>query len=282
MHSTTKLPIVIPSKGRTDLKKQLTWRKLHVSQYKDVCFVVPSEEQAFFLQLTEGTHATVLTCDRPGVPAARQHAVDVLHPAGYSFLCFLDDDLRFMHRPDDWTPEFPQLPQNSFGDMLKAFKWMEDNLRTYAAVGLGARGGNHGIIQEQYRYCKEAYRMMRAFAVDLDVLDEEGIRFDRFDYWEDFDVTLQLLKRGYPNLISTQWLCDGLTNEPGGVSLYRDVDSLRKTRDEFVAEHAPYAKAVDKEDRYWKGWENKKIPDVRVQWKKCYLDALERMDSDGD
>jgi hypothetical protein len=112
--------------------------------------------------------------------------------------------------------------------------------------------------------------MMRSFGVDCNVLLEEEITFDKYLYWEDFHVTLSLLTRGYPNLLSVVYCSDGVTNEEGGVSLYRNHDDLVRVRAAFLEEWGQWAQANDRKSaKNWKGTDAAFVPDLKIAWRKA-------------
>jgi hypothetical protein len=113
---------------------------------------------------------------------------------------------------------------------------------------------------------------MRAFGVDRRVLAKEKIRFDKYLFWEDFHVALSLLKKGYENIVTTDYCNDAATNTSGGCSLYRSLDKLAAVRKDFLQEHAPFAVAVDKTAKSWgggMGGVGATVPDLKIYWQKA-------------
>lgn len=265
------MKVYIPTKGRATVAQQKSLAALPDKWRQRTTLVICPEEEATFRRILPGTE--LLVCEKKGVPAARQAA---LEHSDDPIVCMLDDDLRFVRRMDDWSfPDNTKMMQCTPEDRGFAMDWMEDAMRIYAAAGLGARGNNNGIPDHPNR---EASRMMRAFAVDRTVLEDLDIRFDKYLYWEDFHVTLCLLKAGYPNLISLHFCCDGVTNTAGGVSLYRNYETLRETRDAFLEEHAPFAEANDsKSAASWLGWDGDTVPDLRINWRKAFAYGLSQL-----
>lgn len=263
------MELIIPTRGRVG--KQVTFNSLPPKWQDKVVFVVSPEEKDAF----ERYGRPILVCEKVGVPAARQLAVDT-YPQ--SCLFFLDDDLRFSQRCKGW--EFgvkTKLDKMTFEDMGHALDVMEEELQEFAAVGFDARGGNNN---RPYLKKRIVYRMMRAFGVDCGVLNEERIRFDVFPYWEDFHVTLELLKKGYANSVSMDFCADGVTNTAGGCSLYRNLDDLRTTRDAFIAMHSPFAVSNEKPAESWgggMGGAGATVPDMRIFWRKAYAAGLASM-----
>ena len=264
--------IYIPTLGRRD--KQITFNTLTKFWQERTWFVVHRRE----VELFKG-HPNLVVVEKIGAPHARQTAVDhclkgFLAGECSASLFMFDDDLRFSQRVKDWNIDTNvRLEQMSPDDLHKALEFFQERLDDYAAVGMSARGMNNQVPDHPY---KEAGRLMRAFGVRADILDYKKIRFDKFEYWEDFHVTLELLKNGYATYVSTAHCNDGITNADGGCSEYRNRDGLLKTRGEFIEYHAPYVKANDKSSESWGNTDESTMPDIRIAWVKCYEDAVRR------
>jgi hypothetical protein len=78
-------------------------------------------------------------------------------------------------------------------------QWLEEG---FIHIGLAARQGSNNVM-EPFR---EATRMMNAYAYDTLALAELGVKMGRIPVMEDFDLTLQLLRKGYPNRVSYQYV----------------------------------------------------------------------------
>lgn len=255
-----KMWIYIPTYGRAN--KQITFSKIPKKWQEQTIFVVRPEEASLF-----NWHCNPpLICDKIGVPAARQRA---LEHCPTNKIWFFDDDLNFSYRPEEWSLEFPYLKQMSFEILNEALQIMEEKLDNFAIVGMDERAMNNGKPQ---RYYKNAGRIMRAFGIRKDILEAENLRFDKYLFWEDFHIALSLFKKGYMGYLSLVYLNNGTTNTKGGVSSYRKFEILRSVRTEFLQEHAPFAVPVNKQIKTWNvDWEF--IPDLRIYWKKALESA---------
>jgi hypothetical protein len=85
---------------------------------------------------------------------------------------------------------------------------------------------------------------------------------------EDFDVTLQLLRKGHRNAVLNQWAQDqGTSNAPGGCSTYRTPEVQAAGAYGLQKLHPDFVTVVDKETKQaWGGGVRK---DVRIAWKKA-------------
>lgn len=253
--------IYIPTYGRP--KRQITFNSLPRRFQKRTIFVVRPEEEQEVLRLWGGSCRGVLVQRGSGVSSARQTALE--HDDGFDTLCFLDDDLRFSARVSNWDFENNNraLKMSAY-ELEAALLFLQAEVeKGTACAGLGARGGNNGIRR---RWINPNYRIMRSFALRRDVLQRHNIRFDLFSYFEDFHVALSLLELGYPNVVSVNWVSDGITNSVGGVQ--RDYTQLWQNAERFVGLH-PTAKIVEKSFKHGaKSDVRKMFPDLSIQWKK--------------
>lgn len=126
-------------------------------------------------------------------------------------MVLLDDDIDFYIRadPEDWhltTPSDHQLAQ-----MLEE---VDVALDTYHHVGISGREGNNRVTE----YSVESTRFMRFLAYNKIPADVRP----RVDGMSDFDVNLQLLRRGLPSLVFYRYAQGHKgTQTPGGCSLTR-------------------------------------------------------------
>jgi hypothetical protein len=171
----------------------------------------------------------------------------------------LDDDLRFYIRKatNDWhlryleAEEYPAL----FGLLDK---WLDD----YAHCGISAREGNNRVEHLSV----ESTRYMRVLAYNLDFFD--GIELGRVKVMEDFDINLQLLKKGLPSKISYYYAQgQGSSNAAGGCSEWRTLEVQSQGAERLKELHPEVVEVVEKETKTaWGGGTRK---DVKVQWKRA-------------
>ena len=182
--------------------------------------------------------------------------------SGIDKLVMLDDDLRFDVRRMDERGKFYVAADK---DVLKLFDKMEKMLDTYAHVGVLSReGGNR-----EEKSTKECTRMMRVLAYHVNTFKDERIKFDRLPLQEDFDVTLQLLRKGYPNLVLCEWVNgQGTSGAKGGCSHFRTLELHNENAVKLARLHDPFVKVVSKQTKG--AWGGNPRLDVMVQWKKAF------------
>jgi hypothetical protein len=115
--------------------------------------------------------------------------------------------------------------------------------------------------------------MMNAYAYDTQALKELNVEMGRISVMEDFDLTLQLLRKGYPNRVSYQYVWNQRgSGAEGGCSSYRTAELQTKSAQLLQQYHPEYVSLVTKSaGSVWKDMEERS--DVNVQWQKAYEDG---------
>lgn len=183
----------------------------------------------------------------------------------------LDDDMDFCYRPDISNPALETIKDaERFEAMFKLLEqWLEEG---FVHIGLAARqGSNHFLGPEIYR---DVTRMMNAYAYDVQALQKLNVEFSRVPVMEDFDLTLQLLRKGYPNRVSYQYVWNQRgSGAEGGCSSYRTAEMQMTAALKLKELHPEYVTVVTKAaGSVWV--DMKEREDVRVQWQKAYEDGL--------
>lgn len=134
----------------------------------------------------------------------------------------VDDDLHFITRgkiPDDDV----HLRECDMYDAEMLARWFDDSLDKYAHAAVSMREGNNRVPGLGAQV--ECTRGIRMVGYNLPVLLHYDVKFrPEVDGREDLDMTLQLLGRGLPNVVTYHWAQgQKVANAPGGLSEYRDV-----------------------------------------------------------
>lgn len=180
----------------------------------------------------------------------------------YPFL--IDDDMRFCVHRDGRTLNIRGEEVGKALDLLE--QWLKIDKLTQ--VGLGPRAllnrfydrwGGHG----------EVSRVFGNFGFNRTLLLREGFRFDRVDTMSDFDMTLQLLERGYKNRISFRYgVGQGGAGQAGGCALYRTAEVQRRAAYRLQELHPHVVSLVVAKKKSWHTLSEH--VDVRIDWKKAY------------
>jgi hypothetical protein len=122
---------------------------------------------------------------------------------------------------------------------------------------------------------------MNMYAYDTQILRELKIELGRLPVMEDFDLTLQLLRRGRLNRVSHRycWNQRGSGNV-GGCSDYRTAEMQATAARRLAELHAPFvmlkAKKSKDTSESWKGM--KERTDVNIQWREAYESSGKSVD----
>ena len=246
--------IYIHTAGRPD--KQITLKSFLASLVKRTRLVVQDAEKDHYLKLP---NVVVLPGDIDRLSPTRQW---ILENAESDKFVMMDDDLTFAHRgPYTGTKLYKANTEN----VETMFTELEYLLENYIHVGISAREGNNRVQSN----LKENTRMMRLLGYNKPEVLKTGARFDRIDTKQDFDMTLQLLRKGHKNAVLYSFTHNQPgSNNTGGCSVYRDPEMMDRCSHELAALHPDFVKVVEKQTKT--SWGGGIRTDVRIAWKKAY------------
>jgi len=179
------------------------------------------------------------------------------------YVIIMDDDVVFNTRRADISSLCISATQE---DMLYCFRYMRELLHR-GCVHIGVAGKEHSNVRVQpLLYIG---RVMRTLGYRVDILRSVDARFDRIPCKQDFDMTLQLLRLGYPNYI-INWITQGQygSGRQGGCSQYRDSTMLHDTAHALRDLHPEFVRIVHKNTK--NAWGGGARDDVVVQWRRAY------------
>ncbi len=247
--------IYIPSLGR--VSTQTTLLGLPPDVREKVTLVVPPYEYPMYFEMW-GDTCLIEKPEVSGIGSVRQWCVE----QSPEKVLMLDDDLTFFTRRKDEPTKF----QNSTDEDIKT--WLHDfesMLDGYAHMSLAPREGANRDTN-QYRW---NIRMLRVLAYRSELLRDLGIRFDRLPVMEDFDVSLQLLRAGFPSCTLNEWCQNQYgSGTKGGCSTYRTLEVQAQGANGLYRNHPDFVTVVEKTTKT--AWGGATRKDVRVAWKKAY------------
>lgn len=255
------MKIYIPSTHRSNDVSAGTLKWIPDGWYQGTCLVVHDSEQQTY---RSKTNALIAATPVYGIDKVRHwigsHA-KLSSPNG-KFL-MLDDDLCFAVRKS--TEATSLRPCNEI-DMVNLLLTIEDLLDHYAHVSVSMRFGNQNHPPGPSPLVAECGRGIRAMAFRVnEFLDVEH---GRVPVMEDFDVTLQLLRRGYKNAVIHHWAQDQKqTNAPGGCSTYRSQELQKTSAEKLASLHPGLVDLRWKENKT--GGEFGRRQEVTIRWKKA-------------
>jgi hypothetical protein len=167
----------------------------------------------------------------------------------------LDDDLVFAAR----TPDLKSLPGATDDDLRAMFRWIGGALLNYGHATIDTRNGNNlNIVKGKTR---EGGPARSVLGINRKAYRKLDVRFGDVDSKGDYHVTLSLLERGLPNIISHMWTHDFSSKQlvAGGCTDYRTLALHAAASHDLAKLHPRHVTVVDKGGR----------TDVRVQWRKA-------------
>lgn len=255
--------ITIPSRGRAEKINTLNF--IPIPWHKKTKIIVPRKERRTYAKAHPNFE--VIGCPAEGIAPTRQWILDNI-PERYIF--FADDDGRFTMREDITKPRLTGIKDNPEAQrkmwaMVKRYLKIEK----YALVGISYRSGNNHVTADY----KDNTKAFSFWGVNTHVLKREGIRIDRTELMEDFQVILALLTRGYENRVIYRFTWDQqYSNSPGGCSLWRTQELQAEMAHKLHSLYPRYVKVVTKISKSDIKWFGNQTPrtDVRISWKKAY------------
>lgn len=220
-----------------------------------VALVVQDHELADHQARYEDTEVIGLPPHIDNLRATREFMFDNY---GDQKMVLLDDDMEFYRRadPDDWrltTPTTEELAQ-----MLLE---VDKSLDVYCHVGISGREGNNRVPE----YYTENTRYMRFLAYNNVPADVRP----RVDGMSDFDVNLQLLRRGLPSKVFFRYAQGHKgTQTPGGCSLTRNHETHEAECAKMQELHGSLVRPRQKENKT--GGDFGTRTELTIYWKKAY------------
>lgn len=266
----SSMPVIIHSYGRPKKQHTLSFIR-HIRQ--PVSLLVQQREGDKYRLSIRDTNIMVLPDHIRMLSPTRQWIMDWAKEQGHSKICMIDDDLRFFKRrpPTGDNKGSFSLLNATAEEIQEMFDHLEQKLDEYAHVGVSAREGNNHVENDSVI----GGRMMRLLAYRVEDF-HACARFDRIDTKQDFDVTLQMLRAGYPNYISYTYGQGQATGSgaEGGCAAYRDQAMMTRCAEELAALHPGFVRVDEKETKTSFGGGVRK--DVTIFWKKA-LDSAQNM-----
>ena len=257
------MKIYIPTRGRPDNQVTIDFFSKDFINHGTVILAIDEDEEHLYGKY-EHVKKLVVPSSVKGISAKRKYIVDNTQDPR---IVMLDDDLRFYVRksPTDWHLRYlkPDEYLALFGLIDEFFS------QGFAHVGISAREGNNrveGLTALNTRY-------MRVLGYNLDKFPDD-IEWGRTEVMEDFDIALQLLRKGKPCKIS-YFYAQGQksSNAPGGCSEWRTIDVHNAGADRLHELHPEFVKVMEKQTKT--AWNGLPRRDVQVSWKKAYKAGVE-------
>ena len=268
--------LVIPTRGRVG--KQITFSNLPIELRKQTIIVCPAKEQKAHAANHPQIREVVAQPDDQWTIAHKRRWIVKTLLINERKICMLDDDLRFCTRRTDEPAKFNTSKPE---EISQVFSEMDGLLcEKVPHAGLAARGGSINERAQEGGW-QEAKRAMYVLAYHLPTLLRETNPF-RIETREDMDTCLQLLTKGYPNVVNHSVLVDQKFGAPGGASLERDFSRANQDAERLAEFYPGLVKVVRKTDIGRGISEDARTRcEVVVQWQKA-LEAGRKRREDTD
>ena len=233
-------------------------------------YVVPNDQVANYHSTLEQTGllaegVSVVGCGAQGIAATRHWIGSQCQERGEEKFAMVDDDVRFVRRAQ---PDATGLVKCVPADVDDMWRCVINQLDAYAHVGVSARQGNNNMgVGRWYEVVEENTRTLRVLCYRTK--DFLKAQHGRVAVMEDFDVNLQLLRMGLPNINLGWWSQDQkMTNAPGGCSTYRSHQLHEDSAHKLAELHSPFVSLRQKVNKT--GGEFGTRTEVTIYWKKAF------------
>lgn len=264
-----KMEIIIPTRGR--IGKQTTISNLPAELRKHVTLVCPQKE----VNSHTLNHPQVTVRAQPDPDALvykkRRWIMEDAMKRKVEKLVMLDDDLRFCYRRSDDPKKFTTADRDQ---VIAAFQELEAHLsKDIPHAGFSARGGNISPRGQEGGWQKSK-RMMCVLGYHVPTVMNAIDPF-RIETREDMDTCLQLLRKGFPNVVNFTFLFDQRFGAPGGASIERNFARANNDARTLEKYHPGLVRVVQKDDAGRPGLseEARTRLEVVVSWEKAFKEG---------
>lgn len=257
--------IFIPTRGRTALQKTVERLGRAINRRFLTTLVCPLNEVKELKARYPG-EVEVWGCRADGIAATRQWILQEAKKSDEGVVLMLDDDL----------PTWRKRAEGAWvkGQDVKYTKAtteeIEKGLDTFASMMKGYAHGSigHALFCQTQPPISYNGRMLRALAYNLERIPA-NVKF-RLKVMEDFDIQLQLLTRGYENIVYNGIVQDQhQNNSEGGCSLYRTSEVQAEAAHALAKLWPDIVTVVTRAPkREWIGMGDR--TDVRVNWRRAF------------
>lgn len=277
MNTFLKLPhdvrLAITTHKRATVEQQWTLAEFMAARIRPLELVVQaSQEQAYCkmlnsLKAIDYVSVTVLPKEITRLYTTRQWLLDDTRERGQTRVLLFDDDIGFDTRRDTIGHYRKSEPE----DVRRMIRTLAETVRHYAHAGIGSRQGSgyasRAAQVERQNGLTVVGRMSRALAYNVRMCAKLDARYDRIDFVDDFQMTLDLLTKGEPNAIWYEWVQGerGGFNAPGGCSTQRTMEKLQQAQN-WLKKRFP--DVVDFVEKQYKTTEARR--EVRISWQKAF------------
>ena len=227
--------IYIPTYRR--MERQHTWTLLSDFIRNQTVLVVHPDE----LDEHHRRGRAAIACSVQGsIAKVRKWIIDYALSRGEKLIGILDDDLiqlRYTLRPRDHIPGLSWYELADHDIWRDALQWVDDQLIHHVTCSWGTAANPPVDLDSA-----SPWRGMHAHFFNLDHLPVNHLDFTGIAYAEDFHLILQLIRLGYPNIVSHRYrILPAPTAAPGGCQAQgRDRDTHNAAMLRLIETHKPW------------------------------------------
>lgn len=259
MASLDGMIIVIPTFNR--VQRQVTLKETPKNLHKYVYLCCTKEEQPLLEKETGHKQFIIQPAKVKTIHAKRQFILEWCRDNAVKKVLMLDDDMFWQARgPKGLIKEYA-----SETHVTSAMKEMAALLGEFAHAGFSSRLGNNRVESDYAR----TTRMMHSLGYNVKAFFAAKADFNRVHGKEDFDVTLQLLQKGYDNcVVYHTCVSPGKYDAPGGCSTERTLESANAAAEKLKSLHPEFVSVVEKT------FKNNPRMEVMMKWKRAYAHGV--------
>ena len=183
-----------------------------------------------------------------------------------------DDDLEFVYTDRYWSGgKNRPLVEYDYDYLFEALipSWMDD--------GYWHIGQESTVSVPREKDYNDNYRITAAIYYDGKNLNTRNVDWEELynlDGAEDFDCNLQLLRRGFPNRVSTRYrIATGTIQSEGGCSLNRTVTTHNEAMRMLKERHDGFVKLYEKDNKMDSDDSVKKLG-AKIRWKEAFKSSV--------
>jgi hypothetical protein len=228
------MPVIIPTRGRP--VNQITIKSFPVELRKRTTIVCPAEEVPIISKLDPLVDVISEPSYIRGIGDKRAWIIRNWHTLGYNKILMVDDDLWFQTRK---TPGSTKLTPISGMELIPEINLLEEKCGPeFPNVGFGTRPFNNTQ--------KDGWRSPgRTSAIIAHYLPiTTTMELGRIRQFEDTDLVLQLLRKGYPNAVYDSTVQDTKIFTDGGCNTWRTAENYNEDLFKLARFHPDYVGVI--------------------------------------
>lgn len=264
------MEIYIPSLNRHNEMPEGTIKQLPKAFMDRTTIVCHEQEEEEYRRVQRDFGCKILVLPPAlGIERVRRAIAETAALEETRKIVMMDDDIEFYIRlgqdsnRDDWW----KLSGCNSAQTASMLGWIRKSLDSHAHVGVSPREGQNRVreaVTHNSRYIRLlAYRTK-------ELLETET---GRIDVMEDFDVALQLLRRGLPSAITYRFAQgQAKTQAPGGCSTWRTIEVHNRGAERLKELHPDFVRLRLKQNKTdADGFGTRK--ECTIYWKKAFASS---------